>query len=71
LCQLAALQNTQFTSEPSNSAISFHGILKWNGNVFSSVKTDSTASLQAGVIIPGTSTAVIGGDTAGWLHQVP
>ncbi len=45
-------------------------VLKWNGTAFSVVKTDSTASVQAGTMLPNGNTAVIGGPAAGWLHQL-
>lgn len=44
-------------------------VLKWNGTAFSVVKTDTTASLTTGVVLP-TGQSVIGGASAGWLHQV-
>ncbi len=46
-------------------------VLKWNGNAFALVKTDSTASLQAGTLFPSGNSALIGGPSAGWLHQIP
>ena len=45
-------------------------VLKWNGTAFSVVKTDSTASLQAGTVLPNGSASVIGGPAAGWLQQL-
>ncbi len=44
-------------------------VLKWNGTAFSVVKTDATASLTTGVVLP-TGTSVVGGASAGWLQQV-
>ena len=44
-------------------------VLKWNGTAFSVVKTDTTASLTTGVMLPS-GTSVIGGASAGWLHQI-
>ncbi len=45
-------------------------VLKWNGSAFALVKTDSTASLQAGTLISSGNSAIVGGPSAGWLHQI-
>lgn len=45
-------------------------ILKWDGSSFSVVRSDSTASLTTGVVLPS-GAPVVGGPSAGWLQQVP
>lgn len=45
-------------------------VLKWNGSAFSVVKTDTTQRLQAGTLFPSINTTLVGGPTAGWLHQI-